>query len=143
MVVLFNWRRVGWFFRDHVTNPVACNFIKRHLGATFEGSRDCFVDVANTVKKTDFTDAECTTFMDKAKAMDKCLPWTNHLTEDAITHSGEYLKTSDWQNARSVINMGKKDNANEWCISLLLEAATYICTRCPSVILEASPWYLY
>lgn len=86
-----------------------------------------------------FSDAEMTMHCEKAKVLEKCKPWGQHLTLDAINNIGKSIKQKDYLSARDAINSGINDTAAAWCIDALLEAVVLMCTKCATIIAEASP----
>lgn len=108
-------------------------WIIRHACKVAEGS-------ANALTEVKFSDSECVNLVDKVKGMERCIPWTDHITETGIKESGKMIMRKDWRGARWSVILGKEKGANQWCIDLLLNAVILIIEKCPTVILDASPW---
>lgn len=109
------------------------SFIGRHACKLKEGAYLAY-------SENKFTDAECVDLADKVKGMERCLPWTDHISESGIQESGKMLLKKDWRAARWSIIKETKPNANLWCIDLLLNATILLVQKCPTVIFNASPW---
>lgn len=107
----------------------------RLLTGIFAGSKDRFVK--------EFSNEEIGIGLHTRDMLNKCEPWSQHLTNKGIRDYNKAVSRGQCDLAKSIVDKSMTETTAPWCIDALKIATMMACGKCEILIKDALPQSYY